>query len=105
MLSAEENAFIEYWEENRLRRKKVWKQLAVGLPMAVAIVVSILVNIITRWHKEAERAMRREETSLIIVLVAACLLIVVFIVIFSARHRWDMNEQHYHELLSKRDKP
>lgn len=73
--------------------------------MAVAIVLSILISIVTGWHKEAEKAMRREEASLVIVLVAACLLIVVFIIIFSARHRWDMNEQQYRELLDKEDKP
>ena len=49
--------------------------------------------------------MRREQSSLIIVLIAAALLIVVFIVIFSARHRWDMNEQQYKELSAKEDKP
>jgi hypothetical protein len=31
------------------------------------------------------------------------LLIVIFIVIFSARHRWDMNEQRYRELQAKRE--
>ncbi len=104
MLTNEEKGFIEYWNQNRLRKKKVLKQVAVGLPMAVAIVVSILANITFRWHKEADKAMRREQASLIIVLVAAALLIVVFIVIFSARHRWDMNEQHYKELMAKKEK-
>jgi uncharacterized BrkB/YihY/UPF0761 family membrane protein len=104
MLTNEENGFIEYWDQNRLRKKKVWRQLAVGLPMSVAIVVSILVNIIFHWHKEADKAMKQEQASLIIVLIAAALLIVVFIVIFSARHRWEMNEQYYKELLAKKDK-
>jgi len=49
--------------------------------------------------------MKRENASLVIVLIGASLLIVVFIVIFSARHRWDMNEQHYKELLAKKDNP
>ena len=86
-------------------KKKVWKQLAVGLPLAVAIVISISINIFSRWHKEAEKVMKRENTSLVIVLIGACLLIVAFIVIFSARHRWEMNEQHYKELLAKKDNP
>jgi len=59
---------------------------------------------IFRWHKEADKAMKQEQASLIIVLIAAALLIVVFIVIFSARHRWEMNEQYYKELLAKKDK-
>ena len=49
-------------------------------------------------------ALHREKSSLIIVLIVAALMIVIFIVIFSARHRWDMNEQSYRELISKRDK-
>lgn len=49
-------------------------------------------------------ARSEEEPTLILVLVAAALLIVIFVVIFSARHRWDMNEQHYKELLSRKDR-
>jgi predicted PurR-regulated permease PerM len=104
MLTKEETGFIAYWDQNRLRKKKIWRQLAVGLPMSVAIVVSILANIIFRWHKEADKVMKKEQASLIIVLIAASLLIVVFIVIFSARHRWEMNEQYYKELTAKQDK-
>jgi len=105
MLTNHEKGFIEYWETNRLVKKKIWKQLAVGLPLAVAIVISISINIFSQWHKEAEKVMKRENASLVIVLIGASLLIVVFIVIFSARHRWDMNEQHYKELLAKKDNP
>jgi hypothetical protein len=47
--------------------------------------------------------MKKEQSSLILVLLAAALLIVVFIVVFSARHRWDLNEQRYRELLNRRD--
>jgi len=47
--------------------------------------------------------MFRENASLIVILLVAALSIVVFIVIFSARHRWDMNEQRYRELLSRKE--
>lgn len=102
MLTDEEKEFIDYWNRNRLRKKKVWKQLAVGLPLATALVLSVFINILFRWHKEADKVFYREQASLIIVLVVACLLIVIFIVILSARHRWDINEQHYKELLAKK---
>ena len=49
-------------------------------------------------------AMSEEDPTLILVLLLAAVLIVVFVVVFSARHRWDMNEQHYKELLSRRDR-
>lgn len=104
MLKEQEKAFITYWEVNRLRKKKVLKQLSVGLPLAVVLVVAIFLNFFSGWYKRADMARSEEEPTLILVLIAAALLIVVFVVIFSARHRWDMNEQHYKELLSRKDR-
>ena len=103
MLTEEENSFIRYWENNRQKKKKVRKQLAVGLPLAVAMVIAIFINLFSGWYRRAEIEMKKEDSSLILVLLAAVLFIVAFIVIFSVRHRWDMNEQRYKELLSRRD--
>ena len=104
MLTKEENGFIGYWETNRLRKKRVWRQLSIGLPLGVAMVIAISANLISGWYQRASMEMKKEESSLVLVLLAAALLIVVFIVVFSARHRWDMNEQRYRELLNRRDK-
>jgi len=104
MLTEEENGFIGYWENNRLRKKKVWRQLSIGLPLAVVLVISIFANLFSGWDKRAEMEMNKERSSLILVLLAAALLIVAFIVIFSARHRWDLNEQRYKELMDRRDR-
>ncbi len=104
MLTLEEKEFIGYWEQNRLKKKKILHQVYVGLPMAVILILAIFINFFSGWFKKADMAMHREKSSLIIVLIVAALLIVTFIVIFSARHRWDMNEQSYRELISKRDK-
>jgi len=104
MLTEEENGFIGYWENTRLRKKKIWRQLSVGLPLGVILVIAIFVNIFSGWYKRADLEMKKEDSSLILVLLAAALLIVAFVVIFSVRHRWDMNEQKYRELLSRRDK-
>jgi hypothetical protein len=35
--------------------------------------------------------------------LVAVILIVIFVSIFSVRHKWDINEQRYRELLSKKD--
>lgn len=102
MLTKEETSFIEYWEQNRLRKKQVWRQLSVGLPLAVLLVIAIFVNFFSGWYKRAEMTLRTENPSLILVLLVAALLIVVFVVVFSARHKWDMNEQRYRELLSRK---
>ena len=104
MLTEGEKEFITYWEENRIQEKKVLRQLYVGLPMAVILIIAIFINFFSGWFKKADMALHREKSSLIIVLIVAALMIVIFIVIFSARHRWDMNEQSYRELISKRDK-
>ena len=103
MLTEQENDFIKYWEANRLRKKKVLKQLYVGLPLAVVLVIAIFVNFFSGWYKRADMQLHTEDSSLILVLLAAALLIVVFIVVFSARHRWDMNEQRFNELLARRN--
>jgi len=102
MLSDSDKNFIRYWEANRLRKKKVFRQLAVGLPLAVVLVVAIVANFLSGWYKRAEM-MVNTDPSTIVVLLIAVLLIVVFIVIFSARHRWDMNEQRYLELRARKD--
>jgi membrane protein YdbS with pleckstrin-like domain len=105
MLTKEENGFIQYWEDNRLLKKRVWRQLSLGLPLGVALVIAIFANLISGWYKRADIQIKKEESSLILVLLAAALLIVAFVVIFSARHRWEMNEQRYKELLCRKDEP
>ena len=104
MLTKEESDFIGFWELNRLKKKKVLRQLSVGMPMAVVLVVAIFINLFSGWFKKADMALYREKSSLILVLLIAALLIVIFIVIFSVRHRWDLNEQHYRELINKKMK-
>jgi len=104
MLTEQENEFIRYWEENRKRKKRVSQQLSVGLPFAVFMVLAIFISIFSNWYIGAV-AVLRLDGRLILILLIAVILIVIFIVIFSARHRWDMNEQHYKELLSKKEQP
>ncbi|MGK2861841.1 MAG: hypothetical protein ACSLE0_07900 [Chitinophagaceae bacterium] len=104
MLTADEKKFIEFWEANRLRRKKTFRNLAIGLPLGSIITIAILINFYSGWYKRADMVIR-SGSSLILVLVIAALLIVVFISIFSARHQWDINEQRYREFLAKKDQP
>jgi len=103
MLTNEEKRFVEYWEKNRGRKKRIFRQLAVGLPLGVVMVILIFISFFSGWYKRADMVMRTHP-SLIPVLIGAALLIVVFITVFSAYHKWDINEQHYRELLAKKDK-
>ena len=102
MLTEEEEKFVEYWQYHRLRKRKVLKQLSVGLPLAVVIAAAIFINFFSGWDKRAQMVIN-SSPSLILVVLIACLIIVVFITIFSVRHNWDLNEQRYRELLARRD--
>ena len=77
--------------------------MSVGLPLSVILVLAIFLNFFSGWNSRATMALQREQSSLILVLIAAALLIVCFMVIFSSRHRWDMNEQHYKELKARQE--
>jgi len=103
MLTPDEEKFIEYWEANRLSRKKVLKQLYVGLPFAALLVIAIVVNFLSGWYKRADMVIR-SNSSLVLVVVIAGISIVVFTTVFSVRHKWEMNEQLYRELLAKKAK-
>lgn len=102
---------MKYWEENRLRRKRFWKQLAIGLPVGVILVVSIFVSFLSGWHGQAgielrsQARSRPDSASVILVLVVAALLIVVFTAVFSARHKWETYEQRYKELIARKEQP
>jgi prepilin signal peptidase PulO-like enzyme (type II secretory pathway) len=102
MLTEEEEKFVEYWQYHRLRKRKVLKQLSVGLPLAVVIAAAIFINFFSGWDKRAQMVIN-SSPSIILVVLIACLIIVVFITIFSVRHNWDLNEQRYRELLARRD--
>ena len=103
MLTDEEKSFMQYWEKNRNRKKRSFRQLAMGLPLGVLIVVLIFANFLSGWFKRADMVIRTEP-SLIFVIIGAALLIVVFVTIFSIYFKWDRNEQHYKELQVKKNR-
>ncbi|MEP7278800.1 MAG: hypothetical protein ABI813_09175 [Bacteroidota bacterium] len=105
MLTDREKQFVEYWRQNRLREKKIFRQLLVGLPLGLLFAVPIVLNYSAGWYKRANMWARgHADDSSGTVLIIAALIILVFVAIFSRRHRWDMNEQTYHELLARQEK-
>jgi uncharacterized membrane protein YwzB len=103
MLTKEDNDFIQYWEKQRLKKNRFLRNLSIGLPMGVMIVVALVLNFLSGWHKKADMMIRQNASVIIVVLIAA-IAIVVFITLFSARHKWEQNELHYQELLAKKEK-
>ncbi len=103
MFSKEEQNFIKYWEENRGKQKKFFKQLAIGLPFGVLFAVAMFLNFTSGWDKRVESITKTYPSvkSLILVLIIAILAIVVFISVFSVKVKWEKYEQRYRELLSR----
>lgn len=101
MLTEEENGFLEYWGKKRLQKKRLIWQLSAGLPLGVLLAAGIFINYFSGWDKRAAMQINISASGVLVVL-AGLILIVVFIAVFSAYHRWDMNEQHYKELLAKK---
>jgi protein-S-isoprenylcysteine O-methyltransferase Ste14 len=104
MLNEQEKGFIDYWEQNRLRKKRLLWQLAAGLPLGALLAGTIFLNYFSGWHKRAEMKLWANSSGSLVVIIAL-LLIIIFVVVFSSRHRWEMNEQRYKELVAKKDKP
>jgi len=103
MLTTEEEGFLAYWEKKRQSKKKLAWSLAAGLPMGVIIAIAVFVNYFSGWYKRATMEINVDASGVLVVLIAL-ILIVIFIAVFSARHKWEMNEQYYKELLNKKNK-
>lgn len=105
MLTEREKQFVAYWQQHRDKEKRLFRQLLVGLPIGLVFVIPIILNFSSGWYKRANMWARgHADDNTGTVLVVAGLIILVFIAIFSKRHRWEMNEQTYRELLSKQEK-
>ncbi len=103
MLTEEEIRFLEYWGHNRSNKKRRMWQLAAGLPLAAVLAVGIVANYFSGWYTRADMQIRLNASGVLVVLTGI-LLIVVFVVVFSSKHKWDLNEQRYKELMAKRKK-
>ena len=100
MLTAEEQAFIEFWAVQRLKKKSVASRLSSGLPLGVMIVVALFASILTGWYKRATMVIQTHGSVILLVVIAA-VAIVGFMSYFSAQHEWDQAEERYQYLLHK----
>ena len=102
MRTKEEKDFIQYWEQNRARQKKIVKQFLLGIPIGMAFAIPILANFLSGWYKRADMVANTGDFNPLVLMIAL-LLIIGFIAVFSKRHQWDMKEQHYRELLERKE--
>ncbi len=100
MLTQREKDFVHYWEGNRLRRKKVFRQFLIGIPIGLLFVIPIVINFSSGWYRRAEMEANSADFNPMVLFVAL-LLIVGFTAIFYQRHKWDQYEQRYQELRAR----
>ncbi len=100
MLTNEEENFIVYWEANREKQKKITSQWMIGLPAGLIFGLPILLNVFLDWNIQIKFMTRGQLNTILI----AVLIIISFISIFTVKHKWDLRETHYKELLHKRKK-
>ncbi|HYO23096.1 MAG TPA: hypothetical protein VER36_11885 [Flavisolibacter sp.] len=101
MLTQEEENFVQYWKEQRQRKRDFLKKFSIGLPVIAGLSVLFFINFLSGWYGRADKELRRH-SSLLITILVAIIIIAVFVSIFSVRHRWDRNEADYQSLLKKK---
>jgi hypothetical protein len=100
-MSSEDLAFLKYWEQNRTREKKLFTQVAVGLPLGLVFGLPILLSFLLRgWYKRMPYISGSQFT----VILMALLGIAVFYGIFRMKFKWEINEQRYRELLALKNR-
>lgn len=102
MLNKEEETFFNNWEKNRLKEKKIYRQLFPGLPIGLSIGIAIYLLLDSGWYERANMVANTQTNPF--VLITAILAIIIFIGIFYKKHRWEMNEQYFEELKFKKTK-
>ena len=103
MLTKNDERFIEYWEHNRDREKKLFRQLLFGLPLGLLISGGIVLSVVTdKWYERADMVANAQLNPN--VLIIAIVAIAVFTGLFYKKFKWDQNEQLYKELLAKKKK-
>ena len=102
MLTPDENKFLEFWERNRKSEKSLFQQFRFVIPIALIFGLAILLNFFTGWYTRANMVANSQFSPM--VLIVAVVIIAVFSSVFYKRHRWEMNDQRYQELIIKRNK-
>jgi len=98
MLTKDEKLFIDYWENNREKEKKFFRQLTYGSPWGLVFALPVLLAVIfDDWYKN----MIPISKSQLILIIITVLAIAGFYGIFKMKFRWEHNEQFYKELKFK----
>ena len=82
MISEQEKMFLRYWEANRLKEKRITKQLLIGLPVGMLFGLPIIFMLFSGkfWYKRADMEANSHLNPL--VLMVAVIIIIVFVAVF-----------------------
>ena len=98
MLTEQEKLFLEFWEKNRDKQKKLLHQLALGLPLGLVFALPILLSVLFHsWYKNMIYISGSQVTVILITVLG----IAVFFALIRMKFKWENNEQLYKELKFK----
>lgn len=101
MITEQEMLFVQYWEKNRLREKRSFYQLLIGLPAGLVFALPILLSVIFNdWYKR----MTYISGSQVTIIIMGVMAITVFFALFRMKFKWEQNEQLYKELKYKEER-
>jgi membrane protein YdbS with pleckstrin-like domain len=106
MLTAEEEKFVRFWEQNRAEHSKFSSKLLRGIPMASIFGLPILLLIVCVYFFLPDWYIKVSKTSpqTFVVVVIAVLIVVLFYAFARMHFKWEMNDQLYQELKKKERK-
>ena len=102
MLTEEEEKFIAYWSANGEKQKTSVRTLLKGFSSGISLGAGIILLIAAGWYERADMEAHTKLNPFFLLLI---ILIISIVIAFLYRnYRWEMNQQHYLELLSKKRK-
>jgi len=100
MLSTEQEAFILYWQENRIKQKYSIRPFLIGLSAGFVLGVSLIAVVFSGWYERANMVANSRMSSVVFLL--AILGISFFMAFIYRKFRWESKEQQYRELLAQK---
>ena len=106
MISEKDIEFLQYWERVRENEHTFASKIIRGLPMAFLFGLPIILSVIVVklfapvWYMK----MSATSPSSFITIIFAIIIIIVFYAYFRMQYKWEMNEQLYNEIKSKKNK-
>lgn len=102
MLSQENESFLQWWAENRIREKNSLRPFLIGLSFGFSIGIGVILILESGWYERANMVANSRLSSVIFVL--ALMIVSVFMAFVYRKFRWEMQEQRYQELLILKNK-